>query len=727
MPSRNSLITAGWVGTLLLLLFTTNLQAQTCDYSGLTLAARYTLDNVTTDSSGNGNDPVNTPGLTFNNSDMIEGTHSGQYNTAGMQLTTGANGTFLTEVITTRSLSMFIKPSALNTGQVLYDEGGPKGGSGVTGISLRLTSSGNLELNVADHGTINTSSFPFPTDGNWHQVGFVYDGTTPSPNMAWIYLDGYPVNASSGVDNIRGHAGGEGGGIFDYFDGLVGNITGYGPYTGLMDEVTIFNAALTPKQMLDVANSCTPAADNFLKDLTAMSCSSDAYIVQGATESAWSSVVLHTGVSTSETDDHGSGLNAIGYNRQDNRIWGYDKENFDGRLSVSIKSGFTWNTKLVGPIPELVGINNLVVGDVDDNGNLYLAPHSGSVTAHVIDVNPTSATYLTRTGTRTINWPTGSNSDWVFNNTDDMLYAVNNDTGANLIQVDPSDGSVTDLGTSGADDDTYGGIFGDVNGFIYAIANSDGDIFRIDLRNDPGSDYDETRTLQLSTATSSTDNDGARCVTAGLFMDFGDIDAANIDTTLADNGPRHAVIGFSGGTTDLMIGTGIDIELDVTPDSDATADGADEGGVIFNTSLGDILTAAVTVTNSTGSDATLCGWVDADADGLLETSERQCSTAANPGGSFNWTLTGTGVTNHYSRFRLCSISADCQATTGVAGIGEVEDYVIAYDATSTTIEVIRLTSMPVGQVFTSLGIESMTLPDLHALLSSWDTQAAGNG
>ncbi|OOZ10254.1 hypothetical protein [Solemya velum gill symbiont] len=128
MPSRNSLITAGWVGTLLLLLFTTNLQAQTCDYSGLTLAARYTLDNVTTDSSGNGNDPVNTPGLTFNNSDMIEGTHSGQYNTAGMQLTTGANGTFLTEVITTRSLSMFIKPSALNTGQVLYDEGGPKGG-----------------------------------------------------------------------------------------------------------------------------------------------------------------------------------------------------------------------------------------------------------------------------------------------------------------------------------------------------------------------------------------------------------------------------------------------------------------------------------------------------------------------------------------------------------------------------------------------------------------------
>jgi hypothetical protein len=719
MPSRNSLTTADWFGALLLLLSTGSLQAQTCDYSGLTLVARYTLDNLSTDSSGNSHDPVNTPGLAFNGSDKVEGTYSAQYNTAGMQLN---DGSFFNDLFITKSLSMFIKPSTLATGQVLYDEGGPNTG-GATGISLVLTSTGDLLLTVADRATLRTASFPFPTDGAWHQVGFVYDGATA--NTVWLYLDGYPVISSAAVDNIRSHS--DNGGLLDYFGGLIGGTTGFGPYTGLMDEVTVFDSALTPKNMLDIADSC--AVYNHLTALAAMSCSPDAYIVQGAAESDWSTVALHTGAYTSDTDDNGSELNAIGYNRKDNRVWGYDKEDADishGSLSISIKDGTSgdWITRIVGTITGLENKSDLVVGDVDSNGKLYLAPNSGNVTADIIDVDPASATYMTHIGNLSISWPTGNSSDWAFHPNDGQLYAINDQAGANLLKINPTTGVVTDLGPSGADVDGYGGIFGDVNGFLYAIANSDGDIFRIDLRSDPGADYDESKTLKLATGPSSSNTDGARCVDAGLYMDFGDINATNIDTALADLGPRHAVIGFSAGATNLMIGTGIDVELDVTPDSDATADGADEDGVTFSSSLGDNVTATVVVTNSTGSDATLCSWLDADGDGLLETAERQCSTAANPGGSFNWTLTENGISTHYSRFRLCSLSADCQTTTGVAGLGEVEDYVISYDATSTSITAIRLDGMHTEQILAQLNITSMSSRQVLGLLTMWNPEVA---
>ncbi len=725
----------------LLLANSTQAATATCTNAIATPVAHYTFDNTTLDDTANGHDPVNTPVLTFNSTDKIEGSHSGQYDGAGMQLN---DGSFFEDAFSTKSVSMFIKPSALDTGQVLFDEGD----SAIAGISLILDASGNLQLATKESGALRVSTIPFPADGGWHHVGFVYDGSI-TEDFSALYLDGYPVDSAPGHATLTGHS--AGGGLLQLFGSITGGSTP-GPYTGLVDEVAVFNTALTPKNMLDIATGC--GITDLLNKQGTMVCDGDGYVVHTVDEnnkSIWRSVDLVHGTFSVEKDDTYPGtatafantINAIGYNPKDSRIWGYNKESADGRLSVSVlDAGGNWTSQVIGSIVGLVvgnGLSDINTGAVKEDGSYYMSSSSGGVqTVWVIDLDPGSADYLTLTDTFSVTLPSGHTPDWAFHPDDGKLYGINN-TGSRLLQITPGSGgsaaTVIDLGAAlpaGELSDTFGAVYFDDESFFYIQGNTYGRVYRLDLRIPPvgANSYSATGTIDLTgPGTSSLNNDGTRCVTGDIqaptYRDFGDIDAAYIKTSVTQDGARHALIQLDeiNHTTNLMIGSHVDAESDVAPSATANID-TYEDGVVFTTSLGDIVTATVSVTNTTGKNAILCGWLDANRNETFESGERQCSGfVSDPGTSFDWTLNSSSG-NYFSRFRLCDIVTDCENSYGIAANGEVEDYIISYNATNSSIEAFRITSISVDQALTTLDTASMSARQLHSLLSAWDKPTA---
>jgi len=166
----------------------------------------------------------------------------------------------------------------------------------------------------------------------------------------------------------------------------------------------------------------------------------------------------------------------------------------------------------------------------------------------------------------------------------------------------------------------------------------------------------------------------------------------NYSTTLADGGARHTVVAG------LRLGTTVDIDDGTLQNGNADADDTngiggggpdDEDGV---TTFPTITTAAganytfnnVSVTNTTGANAFLVGYIDFNKDGVFNNAapERSATaTIANNAVTANVTFTGTpaGMTagNTYARFRISSTVAQAQSSTGASTSGEVEDYRIS--------------------------------------------------
>ena len=135
-----------------------------------------------------------------------------------------------------------------------------------------------------------------------------------------------------------------------------------------------------------------------------------------------------------------------------------------------------------------------------------------------------------------------------------------------------------------------------------------------------------------------------------LADDFGDAPdtgagtgAGNYETLLANNGPRHTIVAG------LRLGATVDGEADATPNArangdDVAADPDDEDGVVnpqadFLLTTGTQPTITLLVTNTTGTAATLSGWIDTNNNGLFETTER--AQVAVPAGTNNGTFTLT--------------------------------------------------------------------------------------
>lgn len=179
-----------------------------------------------------------------------------------------------------------------------------------------------------------------------------------------------------------------------------------------------------------------------------------------------------------------------------------------------------------------------------------------------------------------------------------------------------------------------------------------------------------------------------------VALDFGDAPTP-YPTTAAQGG---ASAGFITG---LSLGTNIDIDIDGQPNSTATGDNIvglfnsnnevinDEDGIVFQSQIiadGKARTLSAFLTNTTGQNAYLNGFIDLDKDGSWTGTNEQIVTnkLLTPGVNIvsysipsNAQLGGT-----FARFRL---SQDLKTTSiGRSDAGEVEDYAVNIVGTSDT-------------------------------------------
>lgn len=160
------------------------------------------------------------------------------------------------------------------------------------------------------------------------------------------------------------------------------------------------------------------------------------------------------------------------------------------------------------------------------------------------------------------------------------------------------------------------------------------------------------------------------------------VGANNYETLIANGGPAHPIVAG------LRIGANVDSEADGQPNAGANGDDSngvpdDEDGVVMATlSFVPGLTQAVstTVTNTSGTAARLCGFVDFNRDGDFADAGESVSAAVADGSNnaataLNFTAPVAGSSGPiYARFRLSTDVAGACLSNGQASNGEVEDY-----------------------------------------------------
>lgn len=153
-----------------------------------------------------------------------------------------------------------------------------------------------------------------------------------------------------------------------------------------------------------------------------------------------------------------------------------------------------------------------------------------------------------------------------------------------------------------------------------------------------------------------------------------------------------------------MLGTTIDYESKDTINAAASADdnyntgsSNDEDG---KTTFPAISTAwfsysiTMNVTNTTGANATLYGYIDFNRDGdFVDANERSAATTVPNGATsavVTWTgLTGGSVGSSFIRFRLATTASEAGSPTGYAANGEVEDYPFPINQVNLPVELVN--------------------------------------
>ncbi len=160
------------------------------------------------------------------------------------------------------------------------------------------------------------------------------------------------------------------------------------------------------------------------------------------------------------------------------------------------------------------------------------------------------------------------------------------------------------------------------------------------------------------------------------------VGANNYETLLANGGPSHPLV------PGLRIGATVDVEANGQPnlaaDGDDTnavpddEDGIAQASLLFLPNI--LQNAQATVTNTTGTAARLCGFVDFNRDGdFADVGENSSIAVANGATGLAVLLpftapAGTTTGSVYARFRLSTDTAGACTANGIASDGEVEDY-----------------------------------------------------
>jgi gliding motility-associated-like protein len=235
-------------------------------------------------------------------------------------------------------------------------------------------------------------------------------------------------------------------------------------------------------------------------------CNTSVYLFQGNPTNMFG-LDLNTGIAQSLAspliaNPPNQSLNAFGFNRVDNYIWGY-RQNANEIIRVASDYSVT-----IFPIAGLPANTSFNVADINENGIMYLY-FDNSLTLYRIDLNPIGNPQLILPNLAI----TPSHiSDWAFSPVDGNIYAINNDTW-HVYRFDTA-GVRTDLGIAnggGIQEGTgFGATFMDSLGNMYSVCNSNGKIFKIALPNTGNI----TATLYSQGAT-SYQNDGAANIIIG--------------------------------------------------------------------------------------------------------------------------------------------------------------------------------------------------------------------
>ena len=116
-------------------------------------------------------------------------------------------------------------------GQVIMSQTAGTGGAGSTWLGTDL-SEGKLIAGLT-HAVLPLKSDAMITDDQWHDIGLVYDGSSK-----YLYVDGSEV-AKDDLPPLLGNDG-------DLYIGAGKNLEPGSFFSGLIDDVRIYNRAITP-------------------------------------------------------------------------------------------------------------------------------------------------------------------------------------------------------------------------------------------------------------------------------------------------------------------------------------------------------------------------------------------------------------------------------------------------------------------------------------------------
>jgi hypothetical protein len=228
------------------------------------------------------------------------------------------------------------------------------------------------------------------------------------------------------------------------------------------------------------------------------------------------------------------------------------------------------------------------------------------------------------------------------------------------------------------------------NGNVYRIKNS------IALYNNDGTIGSLTSVFVTSCSQAWSGNAGDASDPFRPKQDFGDAPSTYDPVALSPAAHQQAC-----NNSTLRLGSVWDREWDKNTSADASGDDSDEDGVSTVTTMVSDGTPynhvqEVTVLNNTGSDATLGGWLDYDADGVFEASEGMIVTVSSSASpqtinlAWNNITVAVGTPNSFLRIRLVSGTGSLTTSnaTGWYSDGEVEDYPVISSATPLTIQLL---------------------------------------
>ena len=391
-------------------------------------------------------------------------------------------------------------------------------------------------------------------------------------------------------------------------------------------------------------------------------------------------------------------VNAIGFNPLDNFIYGYDIT-VNQIAQVDADRNITYMGSPTG-----LPANGYNTGCFDKNGFFYIMVN-GAARFYTTDLRPGSSSYMRLVNptngytVQTSNYGTAINngtmnvSDWDCDN-NGFLYGIQ--PNGVMQRLNLANGNVISMTTTGPSPGaSFGAVAIDYDGYIYAIENNDGEVFRYAINGTVATaEY-------FSTTYFASQNDGCMCRNAQLLIDFGDapdLDSGNgpgnYNTLFANNGPHHQILNS------LFLGTQVTAEEDAYQNSDATGDdltqGIQDDGL--SVPLPDLSISAdsysldITVTNDTGQTAYLYGWVDFNANGLFEPEEIGQIISVPPSPdiqvfTMEFTVPGDTTLATGQTFARLRITTDNLATgnddigqdvasVGPATDGEVEDYIL---------------------------------------------------